>query len=131
MKEVESPRSREHFLGNDRHSRRGSCRESDVRRRSEVRPAARSTPSSVAIVRSFAWVLWLVDAAARGPKRRARHLADGGPSPTRRGNCRDNAAAESFLASLKEERAQKRTYRTRDDARSDLFSQIEVFYNSR
>ncbi len=53
------------------------------------------------------------------------------PSMSRRGNCWDNAVAESFFASLKKERIRKRTYRTRDNARADLFDYIEMFYNPR
>jgi putative transposase len=51
------------------------------------------------------------------------------PSMSRRGNCWDNAVAESFFSSLKKERIRKTIYRTRDDARSDVFDYIEVFYN--
>lgn len=51
------------------------------------------------------------------------------PSMSRRGNCWDNAVAESFFSSLKKERIQKRIYKTRDLARSDVFDYIEVFYN--
>jgi putative transposase len=51
------------------------------------------------------------------------------PSMSRRGNCWDNAVAESFFSSLKKERIRKRVYRTRDEARSDVFDYIEVFYN--
>ena len=40
-----------------------------------------------------------------------------------------NAVAESFFSSLKKERIQKRIYKTRDLARSDVFDYIEVFYN--
>ncbi len=45
------------------------------------------------------------------------------------GNCYDNAAVESFFASLKRERVNRARYRTRDQARADLFDYIEVFYN--
>jgi len=53
------------------------------------------------------------------------------PSMSRRGNCWDNAVAvaESFFSSLKKERIRKTIYRTRDDARADVFDYIEVFYN--
>ena len=51
------------------------------------------------------------------------------PSMSRRGNCYDNAAVESFFATLKKERVRRRTYRTRDDARADVFDYIEGFYN--
>ncbi len=53
------------------------------------------------------------------------------PSMSRRGNCWDNAVAESFFSSLKRERIRGRVYRTRDDARADVFDYIEMFYNSR
>jgi putative transposase len=45
------------------------------------------------------------------------------------GNCYDNAAAESFFATLKRERVHRRHYRTRAEARADVFYFIEVFYN--
>ena len=51
------------------------------------------------------------------------------PSMSRRGNCWDNAVAESFFSSLKKERIKKRIYKTRDMARADVFDYIEVFYN--
>ncbi|MCE9992518.1 IS3 family transposase [Enterobacter asburiae] len=57
---------------------------------------------------------------------RANNLA---PSMSRRGNCWDNAVAESFFSSLKKERISKRIYKTRDLARADIFDYIEVFYN--
>jgi putative transposase len=50
-------------------------------------------------------------------------------SMSRRGNCYDNAVAESFFGSLKKERIRRKIYRTRDDARADIFDYIEVFYN--
>ena len=50
-------------------------------------------------------------------------------SMSRRGNCYDNAVAESFFSCLKKERIRKKTYRTRVQARADLFDYIEVFYN--
>lgn len=51
------------------------------------------------------------------------------PSMSRRGNCWDNAVAESFFSSLKKERIKKRIYKTRDLARADIFEYIEMFYN--
>jgi putative transposase len=51
------------------------------------------------------------------------------PSMSRRGNCWDNAVAESFFSSLKKERIRKRVYRTRSLAKSDIFEYIEMFYN--
>ncbi|WP_207303160.1 IS3 family transposase [Pseudomonas gessardii] len=56
----------------------------------------------------------------------ANHLE---PSMSRRGNCWDNAVAESFFSSLKKERIRKRIYKTRDMARADVFDYIEAFYN--
>ena len=50
-------------------------------------------------------------------------------SMSRRGNCWDNAVAESFFSSLKKERVRKRIYKTRELARADIFDYIEVFYN--
>jgi putative transposase len=50
-------------------------------------------------------------------------------SMSRRGNCHDNAVAESFFNLLKRERIRRKTYRTRDDARQDVFDYIEMFYN--
>ncbi len=50
-------------------------------------------------------------------------------SMSRRGNCLDNAVAESFLSGLKKERIQKRIYKTRALARADVFDDIETFYN--
>jgi putative transposase len=58
-------------------------------------------------------------------------LADHGItcSMSRSGNCWDNAAMESFFSSLKTERTARKTYRTRDEARADVFDYIERFYN--
>lgn len=50
-------------------------------------------------------------------------------SMSRRGNCWDNSVAESFFSSLKKERIRGKIYRTRDEARSDVFDYIEAFYN--
>tara|TARA_R110002073_G_scaffold44016_3_gene122430 strand:- start:449 stop:1264 length:816 start_codon:yes stop_codon:yes gene_type:complete len=50
-------------------------------------------------------------------------------SMSRRGNCHDNAVAESFFNLLKRERIRRRTYQTREDARQDVFDYIEMFYN--
>ena len=52
-------------------------------------------------------------------------------SLSRRGDCWDNAAMESFFSSLKTERLYRKTYRTRDAARADVFDYIERFYNPR
>ena len=50
-------------------------------------------------------------------------------SMSRRGNCHDNAVVESFFNLLKRERVRRRTYRSRDEARQDVFDYIEMFYN--
>ena len=52
-------------------------------------------------------------------------------SLSRPGNVWDNAAMESFFSSLKVERVARKTYRTRDQARADVFDYIERFYNPR
>lgn len=48
---------------------------------------------------------------------------------SRRGNCHDNAAMESFFQLLKRERIKRKIYTTHDEARSDVFDYIEMFYN--
>lgn len=50
-------------------------------------------------------------------------------SMSRRGNCHDNAVAESFFQLLKRERVRRKVYATRDEARQDIFDYIEMFYN--
>ena len=50
-------------------------------------------------------------------------------SMSRAGNVWDNAAMESFFSSLKTERVARKVYRTRDQARADVFDYIERFYN--
>ncbi len=60
-----------------------------------------------------------------------RLMADNGVacSMSRSGNVWDNAAMESFFSSLKTERTARRLYRTRDEAKADVFDYIERFYN--
>ena len=50
-------------------------------------------------------------------------------SMSRSGNVWDNAAMESFFSTLKTERTARKTYRTRDHAKADVFDYIERFYN--
>ena len=50
-------------------------------------------------------------------------------SMSRRGNCHDNAVAESFFQLLKRERVKRKIYADRSEARSDVFDYIEMFYN--
>ena len=48
---------------------------------------------------------------------------------SRKGECLDNAVAESFFGTLKTELVDDEDYRTREQARQSLFEYIEVFYN--
>jgi len=50
-------------------------------------------------------------------------------SMSRKGNCWDNAVAESFFATFKKELVRNRVFESRAHARSDTFEYIEVFYN--
>ena len=50
-------------------------------------------------------------------------------SMSRRGNCYDNAVAESFFQLLKRERIRRKIYIDRNEARRDVFNYIEMFYN--
>ena len=50
-------------------------------------------------------------------------------SMSRKGNCWDNAPSESFFHTLKVELIHHRRYRTRQEAKQDIFEYIEVFYN--
>jgi len=50
-------------------------------------------------------------------------------SMSRKGECLDNAVAESFFGSLKNELVYHEDYRTRAEARQSIFEYIEVFYN--
>lgn len=53
------------------------------------------------------------------------------PSMSRRGNCYDNAVAESFFKTLKKELVRKNIFQTREQARDKIFEYIEMFYNSK
>ncbi len=50
-------------------------------------------------------------------------------SMSRKGDCWDNAVAESFFATLKKELVRSRAFATRAEARAEVFEYIEVFYN--
>ncbi|EDZ62153.1 putative integrase [Sulfurimonas gotlandica GD1] len=52
-------------------------------------------------------------------------------SMSRRGNCYDNAVAESFFKTLKKELVRKQIFITREIAASKIFEYIEMFYNSK
>ena len=51
------------------------------------------------------------------------------PSMSRKGNCYDNAAMESFWSSLKRELVHRCQFATRAEARAAVFEWIEIFYN--
>jgi len=51
------------------------------------------------------------------------------PSMSRRGNCWDNAVAESFFSNLKKEKIRRTLFKSRDEARQAMFHYIEMFYN--
>ena len=51
------------------------------------------------------------------------------PSMSAKGNCYDNAVAESFFATLKREEVNRKEYKNIREARISLFDYIEVFYN--
>ena len=48
-----------------------------------------------------------------------------------KGNCFDNAVAESFFATLKTEEVENTPYLTRQQAKTSIFKYIEGFYNTR
>lgn len=52
-------------------------------------------------------------------------------SMSRKGDCWDNAAMESFFHTLKTECVYHERYKTRDEAKKSVFDYIEVFYNRR
>ena len=51
------------------------------------------------------------------------------PSMSRKGDCWDNAVAESFLHTLKVEKINRYRFKTRDEAKSKIFGYIEMYYN--
>jgi transposase InsO family protein len=53
------------------------------------------------------------------------------PSMSRKGDCWDNAVAESFFSTIKVELAEPRVWRTRHEGRSAIFEYIEAWYNTR
>ena len=116
--------------------RRSDCRatpgppgEDNLRRvdRSDFRPPVVIAPSITRVLRRP------VETAQHTSEQFQRLMADHGItcSMSRSGNVWDNAAMDSFCSSLKTERTARKVYRTRDDARADVFDTIERFYNSR
>ena len=103
-----------------------------------------STMTAELVTDAFVMAIW-----RRGKPRELLHHSDRGSQYTsekcqslmaehgvtsslsRSGNVWDNAAMESFFSSLKVERVAGKTYRTRDQARADVFDYIERFYNPR
>ena len=72
------------------------------------------------------------DQGSQYTSRRCRTLLDTlniKPGMSRRGNCHDNAVAESFFANLKKEEVKRKVYPTRQQARQAIFRYIEMFYN--
>ena len=65
---------------------------------------------------------------AFGQQARAAGIAQ---SMGSRGDCYDNAVAESFFATLKKELIHGRTWPTKAELRTEVFEYIEVFYNRR
>lgn len=50
-------------------------------------------------------------------------------SMSRKGNCHDNAVAESFFANLKKEKIRRKIFKSREEAKQTIFNYIEMFYN--
>ena len=67
---------------------------------------------------------------AKAYQKRLREFG-GRPSMSRKGNCYDNAVAESFFHSLKTELMDEFPFDTRSQARAKVFDYIEVFFNRR
>ena len=61
-----------------------------------------------------------------GQKARAAGIAQ---SMGSKGDCFDNAVAESFFATLKKELINRRSWRSKAELRTEVFDYIEVFYN--
>lgn len=66
--------------------------------------------------------------AAKAYRQRLRD-AEMRPSMSRRGNCWDNAVAESFFATLEFELIEQQVFKSREAAKTAIFEFIEVFYN--
>jgi len=66
---------------------------------------------------------------ASGPYRAALENNGLVASMSRKGNCYDNAAMESFWSSLKNELVHRRRFLTRQEAKTAIFEYIEGFYN--
>jgi transposase InsO family protein len=51
------------------------------------------------------------------------------PSMSRKGNCWDNAPAESFLHTLKVEKVNRQRFKTREEAKREIFEYTQIYYN--
>jgi putative transposase len=51
------------------------------------------------------------------------------PTMSRRGNCHDNAVAESFSTTFKKRVIKRKVYSQRDEAKTEIFNFFEMFYN--
>ena len=51
------------------------------------------------------------------------------PSMSRKGDCWDNAVAESFIHTLKVEKVHRQRFKTRDQAKREIFEYVEAYYN--
>lgn len=60
---------------------------------------------------------------------RCNHIEIHWNSMNRKGDCWDNAVAESFFANLKNELIYWRSYKNQNEARCEIFDYIEIFYN--
>jgi len=77
-------------------------------------------------------LLWHTDRGSQYASNSHRHLLKEHhieQSMSRKGNCWDNAVAESFFHTLKTGLTNHKQYKTRDEAQEDIFDYIEVFYN--
>jgi putative transposase len=114
----------------------------DLYSRRVVGWAMHSTMTAQLVTDALLMALW-----RRGPVKALLHHSDRGGqyasepfqrllsahgitcSMSRNGDCWDNAVMESFFSTLKSERTHRKHYRTRDEARADVFDYIERFYN--
>ena len=100
----------------------------DLYSRHTVGSSMSSSMTAQLVIDALMMALW-----RRGKPTQLMHHSDQGItcSMSRRGECWDNAAMESFFSTLKIERVFSSGYKTRDEARADIFDYIEMFYNLR
>jgi len=120
------------------------CSGSDLYSRYAVGWSMQTQMTAELVTKALMMAIW-----RRGPKEALVHHSDQGSqytsehfqdllaqhgiicSMSRRGDCWDTAAMESFFSTLKIERTNRKAYRTRDEAKADVFDYIERFYNPR